>query len=197
MKPPPTLAAALAHQGLSLEKDRLILFGSRASGEATPDSDWDLVIVGARRPAMVTRSKVVQVVPVTLRKWRSDDFYGTELAAALAFYGVPLSYETPPRSRIRFPTIRERTADRARRLWNQASRHQANGWAQDTIFRKAATSALLADRFYRHGRPAPARPALIRLWYSLEPFEKLAILRASGIEAEPPASIALEKHPQG
>lgn len=184
MKKIGTLQDALASVGLNLERDRLVLFGSRAQGKASPDSDWDICVVGPR--TKLYGSSQVQLVPRSLKAWNQDDFYGTELAACMAVYGVPLSHPLPKVERLDYVKIKERALAQAQRTWRSwLRREQAAGASTYFEFyrRKAATSALLATRYYSRSLACPARSVLIEHWETLSPMGRGAIIEEAGLPA--------------
>ena len=83
---------------------RLILFGSRARGDAAPDSDWDLLIVldGIVRPqrADAVRHRlydlaldtdtVLSAITCSRERWESLRYRATPLHARVAADGVVL-----------------------------------------------------------------------------------------------------------
>ena len=86
------LAPTLAAHGVSLaalqaQAEALILFGSRATDLARPDSDWDLLVVGRGRTTLARGLDLVVVAPDEFDslRWR-----GGELAGHIAHFGRTL-----------------------------------------------------------------------------------------------------------
>lgn len=192
---PATLAAAMRAVDLTLA-DAVILFGSRAQGRGLPTSDWDLLVV---EPRSRKRAAGVEVVGVSTEKWTSEAFYGTELAAAVAFYGVPVTIPLPEVGRIRFDEVRAAARRTAQRFWSNGLKRIGFGTkamrdAAEMYRRKAATSSLLAERHYAKGEACPARAVLVEEWALLALEERSAIMRSAGIifdaTSGPPPSIA-------
>ncbi len=83
---------------------RVVLFGSRARGDATPESDWDLLIVldgevgPARADAVRHRlydlaldtDTVLSAIIYSRERWESPRYRATPLHAQVEADGVPL-----------------------------------------------------------------------------------------------------------
>lgn len=197
MTAPATLEEALRATNLGLRYDRVILFGSRTQGRATPASDWDLLVVDPRTGKRLASAPGVEIVTVDDIRWGSDTFLGTELAACLAFYGVPLSEPLPDRDRIRFDDVRDGARRTAARFWSNGLKRiglPRQTEAIEMYRRKAATSSLLAERYYAAGKACPARIVLVEEWAAVAPEERRTIMEAAGIKfdraSSPPPSIA-------
>lgn len=84
------LDSILRRSGLSLcelerECEEIVLFGSRASGCGSADSDWDLLCVGPRRLSVAAPLHLLWLAPAArdLPEW-----YGSELAGHVGRYGL-------------------------------------------------------------------------------------------------------------
>jgi hypothetical protein len=84
------LARALGRTGISYRElkaaaDEIVLFGSRAAGEARRSSDWDLLCVGPSKTQLNATIDMVWLIP---QKVESAAWLGSELAGHVAKYGV-------------------------------------------------------------------------------------------------------------
>lgn len=99
MTPSPSLLECLASIGLdwgSLQRDTgaVILFGSRATGDDRPDSDWDLLCIGSGPPRL---TRQLDILWITEDQATAPDggWLGSELANHVARFGRVLVGELP------------------------------------------------------------------------------------------------------
>jgi hypothetical protein len=113
------LDLALHRYNTSLEallrsSDEVIVFGSRAAGLATVDSDWDVLVVGTNATAV--HSKYLDLVVVDPAKAMMEEWLGSELASHVARHGVWLKGAGAWRALVRVsPTVVSKKAARLRR----------------------------------------------------------------------------------
>jgi Nucleotidyltransferase domain len=69
----------------------IVLFGSRATGDATRKSDWDLVVVSDHKPLVARRD--IDLVWIPRNELESSSWLGSELAQHVARYGMWLRGE--------------------------------------------------------------------------------------------------------
>lgn len=85
------LELALAQHNISLDgllrsSDEVVVFGSRAAGLSTAESDWDVLVIGVGTTAIHSKQlDLVVVAPATLL---TEEWLGSELASHVARYGV-------------------------------------------------------------------------------------------------------------
>ncbi|NJK32924.1 MAG: nucleotidyltransferase domain-containing protein, partial [Deltaproteobacteria bacterium] len=87
-----TLAETLAAHGHSLstlhtEAEALILFGSRTTDLARPDSDWDLLVIGHGQTTLARGLDLVFIPPA---EFDSPPWRTSELAGHVARFGQTL-----------------------------------------------------------------------------------------------------------
>lgn len=209
-----TLLQAIADARLRVDRDQIILYGSRATaGTWTSESDWDLAIV---EPPRATLGKYVpmrtirgrgktEVVCIPEEIWKSWDFMGTEIAAALAFSGIPITHPLPDQRQIRFIDVAGAAYRTARKFWGRALHlTESVDWPSgktskffkidvETYRCKAARSCLLAHAYYGRLRPGPPHAKLAEHWASMSFHERAATMKAGGLSfnlySAPPDSI--------
>jgi hypothetical protein len=175
--------SGLTWKDLTSRADGIVLFGSRAVGCHSPESDIDLLCIGAGRRISC---KELHVVWISRRRVASSDWLSGELGGHVAKYGVwlkgPNIIGTPRPASVsaiarKIQKIRER-AEVLREKWKQLS----------TDFRRNEVRKLRRDVqrlvILESGRAVPPTPILDDLWRRIrdkQEFTRLSLSKRAGL----------------
>lgn len=182
------LAVILCRVGLDLRRvpsstREIVLFGSRAYGCARESSDWDVLVIGARRPRI--RNSAAQDLDVVFLD--ADDeraWLGTELATHVARFGKWVHGAPGWRSSVDGSQAATAKAGVLRRdagvlmaYWNDLARPRALRYLH-RFRRDAQRLALL-----RRGDAVPPSACLEAAWSSAPVRERRSVIDAAATES--------------
>lgn len=108
-------------QGLGADLIAVVLFGSRARGEAHPDSDWDLLVIAENLPDSPWRrqQKILTLLPpqwqhqVNILTFTPGEWFArvTPLALDIALDGIVLYDGSQESLRARLAALRKQLSD--------------------------------------------------------------------------------------
>jgi len=192
LNPPKTLRDAMAVAGLK-PHDNVILYGSRAQGAARFDSDWDLAVVDPALPSsrlhdVAGLRKVtagVDLVRIPEAALEGDAFYGGELASAIGFYGVGVTYPTDEiYGRVRLDDVERRIRARvARRVEPRVVEwvRRSSPARRDAYFKRIAMDAMRVgyvsgDLTGLPGVASPCRLVIETRWRGLDDAARATVV---------------------
>jgi predicted nucleotidyltransferase len=177
------LDGALRKEGITLDAlmeraSEVVVFGSQASGSASEDSDWDVLVLGDFPPVHRER---LDLVVVSSEQASSKQWLESELASHVAQYGIWLKGTGAwrPNARIGNETI----AAKNRRLRSQAEAFGAIGHIQSPARRfehaRSLRRQLQRLELLTLNGAVPTNPELDRAWAALSREERKSRLSRS------------------
>lgn len=184
------------HRALGVEPPRCraaILFGSRASGDESRDSDWDvLLVLDEPDRAPDCRSAPFDVVMVSTRNLDSLAWRNSELASHIHCHGRMVwgdaEWQQPS-------DLREAAGHKADRLRRRIASFLRLGPHLSSSHRVRHLTRMAWDlqrfAFLAEGRPVPSTSVVARAWDALESDARWALMACV---LQPKHVIALEGH---
>lgn len=175
------LSLALGRHSISLDSllrssDEVVVFGSRAAGLSTAESDWDVLVVGVGTTAIHSKQlDLVVVAPATLM---TEEWLGSELASHVARYGIWLKGAGAWRSHARVaPNVVSKKAARLRRQVGTFGKlFQRRNSARELKHRTLLRRSLQRLHRMQHEDPVPPTRVLDEEWRQLASAARLALL---------------------